>query len=657
MKRIKILTLLLFAALLSNCSKDDTIGNIEEPFTIGNPISFTDAIWTKGSIFTDGQLTSMEIYAYDTGNTNYNTEDASPQSFMTTQATRTDKNSSWSYPAEDIKYWVSDHLTFFAVPTSQFEITPNADINKLPKFTYTMGTQADDVDDITAAAAYDQSQESSNHGAVNLQFRHALTRISIYGGLKNFEEDDDFFLKQGITNVKYYIDGITFFDLESKGDMSWNSEGKIEWNLTPYSTLSKIEYSATRGVTFADQPLNPDLGEGVVYNGLEYFDVSKDGVSIFALPQNLNGKTLKMRILKSFDTVELLIVQPDGVENENWEKVTNSDGEARYVEIAQIVDGKKIYKTTSTDQKMIHETAKVAIPSINNSGKWNPEEGIKMYFAFDCTSDSYEMPMTITSAIFDWAPADINIDAHENVYVYSSDPNIKIDNNPAVNNTEQFTISTNYEYNLCVPHHRRQLDNEIITSRGFLFTQNNKTYTPILLDIRGITVNDLKDAKELVYVTKSNLIEKGLSTDGYIFGNNGYAYERDGDTDYMLYYNPDNENSITRFPQNEDGELDLSKFGIYNLTSTTTYYRIKISDNDYFDYYVIKTARNSSSQYSAPNKLNGVQANGINKDPYDPVYTLNFIIKNNFLATISTEMISNGGGLLTQSFPITMTTK
>ncbi len=657
---IAILIWAVAAAAATGCARDEGIYSqgIYQPSA--DAIGFgnvDDSSATKGAVYEQSSLDQMEVYAYYTAQNSWSAASGSSQvvPFMTAQAvdkvTIAESGTTYWYYTPT-KYWPTaddDKITFFGFsPASEMECTYDATTAK-PSFTYTMSQYSNENPDLLVATPlYDCTYSANGQSGVEFEFEHLLTRISIWGAISNDLTEGEY-ATQGMANVRYVVNGITFAGLHSKAEAIYDATAK-EWTWSVADDVGDptVDYVATQSKTLLayDDP-KAELTETSM--SLSY----DDDTDIFVLPQTIDDDMkIQVRVRMIYD-----VIDPD------------------------------TKKTLSTDNELMYASADLAIPTPSLSGKWSIGDWIKLSFTFDMSKiDEYTMPVTISSEIMPWTTADVTVDINSNIYIYSSDPDVKMyeDGNDLYGN---FMIYTNYAYNLRVPHHREELDYAITSSRGFLFcTEAFNAYDTSLTEHVGFaagtyrifvpTLLTEKDGDQIVYVTAANLKEEpysSLDTSGFTIkegSSNGYCfanYTNEDGSQYnnLLYYDPANNNAITEFKYYTEGdhEIDLTDFAD---ASGTVYFSIIIGDiyqtgTPYtFDFSVRRQTRGDLGLYTSTG-VGTDDSYGVNKSDDDPVYTLRLSVDENhfpssgFAGLVGVEMISNGGGMITQLFSVTLT--
>ncbi|MFI3314569.1 MAG: fimbrillin family protein [Rikenellaceae bacterium] len=588
----RVVGLIAIFLLLVGCKKDNSSLEDSSLFdSSSTSISFANSAdnWsTKGSVYGADNIGDMMVYAYYTS-TSYWANASSVESFMYNQKVARDYDAfnnsyldTWSY--SPLKYWPnndSEKITFYSFSPYGADIEVSYDSDSKPLFTYTLSQFSQYNDDLTAGVAYDCTKNSSG---VDFDMEHALTRISISARTTNAPSEGD----NGEYNVKYSVNGITFFGIQSKGDLSFDESGDISWS--PTSTISTVDLTATQGNTlkaYDDQTLldydsSTDTSD-------QYTEISMGGMSMFVLPQNFKDlttpPTVEMRVRKTYDMY-------DDEEDPNH--------------------------LTPISHEMFYSTKAVEIPTYSSDADgnktWEIGQWLNMQFSFDVEDPDNSMPMSVVSVVYQWTEVDLDIDVHPNIYIYS-DTNGTID--ATGQSTAEMMFCTNYEYDMRVAQQKFELDGSATTARGFMFiTASGTTYVPILLDASD---NDA----ELTY-----------------------SYESDGDlmiNGVKVTYDTNGDPILTQY---EDANGNLK-------------FKIKIADTYSFTYTVEKSNRKDKGLYTST-VVSG-DSYGVNKEDDDAVYILTLNIEDShldsngdFAGTISVEMLSNAGGLITADFPITL---
>ncbi len=671
MKTQIYIALAIVVAVATGCRKDETILEGDIFVESSDIIGFVgeESPETKGEVITaDSNFDNMEVFALysaqdswssATSVIGYMDEQLVARTYNDVDDLDNDGNvisttrvwDAWSYsPA---RYWpadAEDKISFFGfAPNGVIKHAYDENSGK-PQFSHTLSDLASENEDLLGAVVFDQTRTDSS---VNLDFDHLLTKLMLYAQFKGVNSEAE-------AGETYIINGISIIGLYPTRTLNIGNDGTMSWSLDD-TTQSTIELIAAQGNTLKSKE-DYSLKDGT--DSDNYQSVMADNNAIFVLPQSLTSETtpqVQLRIRRSY--------------------VTTDDKE---VEI--------VYQTVAAD-----------LPTSTIS-EWKMGEEIALYFTFDIsTLSEIDTPLTVKSDVLDWTDTNVDVDMHSNLYIYSGSSSVDIQFE-GEDSFGEFMICTNYDYNLRTPHHRVEADGAITSSRGFLFytdsfnsinesltnhvgtyTYDNTTYrifVPTLLDANSPNADG--SYPELVYVTKSNLDDYNytytVNTDGsytladgtnIYFGNNDFGFDKvDEETYNLFYYNASG--VITKFNYIDDAttgyhEIDLSEFAI----NETVYFKIIIGDTDNdtstddysFDFSVEKSNRKDEGLYTSTAVATD-GSYGVNKEETDPVYILRLSVDTSHLTeannytfsdVIGVEMISNGGGMISQLFPVSLT--
>ncbi len=714
----------LLALLAIACNRvDESLDSLGGYVASSDHISFNESITTKGDILDDNEyykFDDMEIYAYYTAQEAWTSEDVAPENFMHQQlaarnydATSTSW-SDWSY--SPLKYWPNndgDMVTFYGFAPYGDIVHSTDEGTAKPKFTYTLSPLANENDDLLAAVSYNNKKSAG--GGVALDFKHALTRLTLKAKVNELPTQVNQLIA-GETNVRYSVNGITFYGIESMGELLLDEQGDVSWKMIE-STSSLINYTATQGQTLIPyEDTESDLTTSPE-------DISIDGKAIFVLPHTLSTDArLQVRVRKEYDLVvwipeaewdistsnsydggDKILVPIEGDEN-------NFD--TYYVPYTEDADGNKEYviKTDGENKELIYETEEYEIPIPTEAGgAWRVGDWINMIFTF-YVDNSHNMPMTVASTIHDWTETNVDVDIHHNTYIYSSSNNLEIQTDTDDSKYGEFMICTNYYYNLRTPHHRTELDGAITSSRGFLFYSDDyngvstdgydsgtvtidgteyKTFVPTLMsgtyELKYATETNITTTDNIIYEypdgyntpdTRRALLNGATKSDIVYGTSNKYAFILDGDKYRLLYLDPKQSGALTAFnyETNAEGyhEIKLTNFAD---NEGTVDFRVIIGDADgadatysddnpyHFDFKVRRSTRDEMGLYTST-AVDTDASYGVNKLGTDAVYILRLNVDTSHLTeannfsfndVIGVEMISNGGGLITSRFAVSLT--
>lgn len=281
MKKVIFGTALASMALLSACSSDNELANVET--TANNAIGFHvvgNKAETRATPITPDNLTTTDfnVFAYKNNN------GADGDIFMGDNGhdhglkgvTIKYKNNQWDYdnPA-DLHYWPKDgSLNFYAVSPASIGSTTiySWDIQKETKtITYSCFDEYNRTDgkanpDVMYAIAKNQTQ-STKAGKVNLNFQHILSQVVFQAKTVNSDMEVD--IKD--IKIKNFRVGGTFTiptDGSSPSQSNW-ALGDV-WKLTAFTVITKSD------------------ADPIKITGTEATEISNDKPMLFA-PQSLTG--------------------------------------------------------------------------------------------------------------------------------------------------------------------------------------------------------------------------------------------------------------------------------------------------------------------------------------------------------------------------------
>lgn len=281
MKKVIFGTALASMALLSACSSDNELANVET--TANNAIGFHvvgNKAETRATPITPDNLTTTDfnVFAYKNNN------GADGDIFMGDNGhdhglkgvTIKYKNNQWDYdnPA-DLHYWPKDgSLNFYAVSPASIGSTTiySWDIQKETKtITYSCFDEYNRTDgkanpDVMYAIAKNQTQ-SIKAGKVNLNFQHILSQVVFQAKTVNSDMEVD--IKD--IKIKNFRVGGTFTiptDGSSPSQSNW-ALGDV-WKLTAFTVITKSD------------------ADPIKITGTEATEISNDKPMLFA-PQSLTG--------------------------------------------------------------------------------------------------------------------------------------------------------------------------------------------------------------------------------------------------------------------------------------------------------------------------------------------------------------------------------
>ncbi len=680
--RDKIFIFCLLAAAIMGCTRDVELSS--PSVSSSDAIDFsatTEDSTTKGEIITTANIDEIDVYAYYTAQNAWLDEDVSPMLYMQNQSvsrTYYETTTSWgSWLYSPIKYWPSneaDKISFFAfAPYDEIDVATDATTGK-PIFTHTLSSYANENEDVLAGVKYDVT---NNNGPISFNLTHALTKLLLYARTEG-ENPAPF------ENEEYSIEGISIIGLYPTRTLEIDADGNCSWSLSDdNASQEKMYVAAAQGATLKGV-YDYDLDNYIdgTSTDANYTEVTAADNAIFVHPQELEENDIQLR---------LLVLR----------KYTKSS----YDEATQ--------KTIVTNEELTYQTQATYLPT-SVVDEWKAGAVIALYFSFDISNLSLnDTPLTVTSQVFQWTEADVDVDMHSNIYIYSSESDIAVEGNATEGYYGEFMICTNYDYTLRVPHCREELDGAITSSRGFLFCSDDfdtdNTYDVGNLTSSGVedykifvpTLLDKEDGAELEYASRTTLgvaddvttttatvvVDGDSSSRDIYFGSNGYAFIHDRYVDEaygidtyiyrLLYY--DTSGTLTAFKYSTkiketeteveaaDGtietvvtstttaiDIDLSDFTDDN---NTAYFKIKIADGYEFDFSVRRSTREAEGLYTST-AVGSDSSYGVNKSADDAVFILRLSVNPTHLAygdfddIIGVEMVSNGGGMITQLFKV-----
>lgn len=632
MKRIKFIYLLLLTLLVSGCTKSEIEGGNTDGNETSGEISFGSAVeWTRGAEM--NEITSLSLYSIFSYK-KWEDEDVIKDDMLpfftsdyttTIELTSTDNGATLSYDG-GVRYWPtgeSEYLNFFALyPASELTTTFDETSGK-PQFSYTMSALAGENDDLAFDVLTDMTSATSDNGSVKFNLEHLLSKLTLKAKLEGECEEDE---NGTYTNVSYTINGITIYGLNGNADLVINSDGTTAWDID--ETKSTMDLTATQGVTFlpytdTEAALNGDNYTDIMANAKEAdpelgTEATKDQ-AIFVLPQGLGDNrdvapTVKVRIRKSFDSED-------------------SDGNTFNTEV-------------------IYETDEIEIPHASADNEdWVGGTHYALSFIFDISKLSeYDTPLTLASQIYGWSEATVDVEVQPNLYIYASDSFIEVD---AAATYADFCIYTNYAYDLRRHHRKYELDGTPTEAAGFTYY---------------VVDNTLDDPDTWNDVSR---LEPVLLWDGSTTFGSYTDYDFDKLTAYTYGYNENNELYISSDGGINQTILTLDSDGYFDPTDYEDndgwmYFAIQptgeASSSDFY-YKVKRTTRGDMHLYT--NTAVGTDTSyGINKEDDDAVYILRLDINDAhllkdanygyFFGKIGAEAISNGGGLFTAKFKVTL---
>ncbi len=634
----------------------------------------TDISWaTKGASVDElKDVAELTLYSFDAYNADSwwdveSSDDLAP--FFTDNTTTpmtlttSDYGATWDYTSTTggLRYWRADNeeaITFFALyPESELTTTFNEASGK-PEFSYTMSEFASENHDLVIDALYDLNNEAAGGETVKFSLQHALTKLTLKAKINGTLLSDDKTYSYtyqddgGDVTVygdsKFFINGISFSGLYNGAtldiDLNDDDTRTIRWTLDKDNT---IEVTATQDNTLLPIFTYDQYGDVDDINSAALLtdaltSVMKTGEAIYMLPQELGDNrdvapTVKVRVRRLYYTEDDVVMVGDtGVPEVYYqyadlnENVISADGILSTTPDDIHADSKVThhfkYNTEVPSGELIYSTNTIEIPSASDLG-WVQGEHNILEFTFDLENiDSYIIPMTLTSQIYEWTYIDVETTVHSNVYIYSSDSDIELESG---DETAEVYIYTNYEYDLRRHKRNIELDGSNTEAAGFTFyTSTDNCYEPLVV-YNGNDYYYVYDDNDNLYLsTSATELENQIP----ITQENGIAqmdgFEVDGWMTFKIK------------PTEEDGYTEDDDFT----------YRVKKSTRDLEGLYTNSTIESTSY--------------GVNKSGTDAVYILSLDINNDhlyqsdgfgyFAGSIGAELLSNGGGKITYKFDVSL---
>lgn len=613
--------MLLLAIIVSGCSQNYLFTLDDDD---SNRISFgTDAVWTRGSDIGDiSDVDELYVYSYYINGKNWADADLDDlQPYFTD-----DINTPFLLTVADdgsciydggARYWPAidgvqlSFYTYYPINQQQFTHTVNSTTGK-PEFSYAQSEFAGDNNDIVFAAQFDQTAESNN-GVVQFDLEHILTKLSLYANITGECVEDTAY-----TNIEYDINGVTIYNLRGNADLVINADGSTSWVLD--DTKSNINVTATQGVTlwgFDDE--NASLTTSSK-------SVMMKGKAIYVLPQYID------------------------------EARTDGDAPSIVVRIRKTFDSTVSGVTTTTE--ITYESEEITIPAASGDteSSWKQGTHYVLSFEFDIsTLDEYDTPLTLRSAIYGWTETVVEVDVDPNIYIYANTNSFNVAKGV---DSADMIIYTNYKYELRFHKRKYELDGTSFTEASG-FTYYNIT------DLS--TWSDSGTALEPVLLWNGDQTNFSASTYDY---SELIKYRYIYDSDDNLCVESD-AGDLVKVSYDSDGYVDPSMF---EDSAGWLYFVLESNPSDSnsdFYYKVKKTNREVAGLYT--NSAIETTAYGVNKSEDDAVYIMRLNIEEDhlvnetgtgyasssdgygyFYGKIGAELLSNGGGLLTFKFKVTL---
>lgn len=709
----------LWGLLMVGCNKTEPIGENESGVDNGGLISFSlsavtedESIWTKGYEVNDiSEVEELQVYSYATAGS-WADSDVTPYftNNILTPFTLTQHYSSWTYNLAS-QYWPADGrlLSFFAY-YPEGELTVSRDEGNRPEYSYTLNPLSRYNDDLLVNARYDLTKANNGDSdLVELELHHALTKITLLAKLKGTNLNPD-----GVAYSEdydsYVINGIEFYDIYDNAILSIDEDGTVSWAV---SDKSSTDLSSTQGQTLLDVT-DPDA----ILNLESYKSVMLDGQSIFVLPQTLsavreaNGgvaPTAKVRIRRTYYIAEggdpTEIIYETGLTTIPAPTIAEISGgtgtgcweagqHVRY-SFEFDIDNLDLYDTplTISSEVLSWTEAEVVADIHHNLYVYSSLTDIDIDVVDD-TKDGDEREYFGEFQICTNYDYNLRVPHHREElggtitssrgFLFCSNDFVGTDNN----NVGEFT-SDGVTYQMFVPTLMSGED-KIVYARALTFDESGTVATANFELLGDPTIYEYKSGYGN---TRTEIAD--MTIDSIVYGSNGYAYIQNSETKLyrLLYIDPadrcltafnytDTYDEYTGTYSDEYHEIVLSNFAD---DGNTVKFLVEINDEYSFDFSVTRSTRDALGIYTST-AISGDSSYGVNKQGSDPVYTLRLSVDpahllarntdgswatnedgisdteddddyyyGSFDDIIGVEMISNGGGMISTYFPVTLT--
>ncbi len=623
--------MLLLATFVSGCSKDEPTTPSDNGDS--NSISFsTEAIWTRGTNINGiGDIDALNVYSYyikDKVWENASKDDLKPyftSDMNTPFVLHVADNGKGTYEG-GTRYWPTIDgvkLSFFTYyPESDFFVPTYDESTGKPTYKYTSSQQVQDNHDLVYSAKCDLTvADNNNSPKVTFDLKHLLSKLSIKVKTSNSYDED-----ASLYNVSYKVNGVTISNLYPEADIEVGVDNALQLD----TNAELIEMTASQSYTFlsVDDDPKAELYENPNQGSDGYTDIMSTDKAIFVLPQGVgtdargadNAPKIRFRILKRYT-------------------LTEEEG----AEVKQIA----------------YETKDIVIPAATGSnGGWAAGSHYGLLFDFDLSKlDEQDTPLTVRSVIYDWTEATVDVDVHKNTYIYSSDNLIEV---PQDQDYAEMVFLTNYEYDLRRYCRKYELDGTPSEAHGFMFYAVNNTPTD------SDSWVELTDVIHPVMLWNGDATTFNQGTFTYA-GLTEYPFSYDADGTLYVGGTTDSEGVYlsggTAVKLDADGHADPAP---YLDSEGYMYFVVKpdpFESSKNFYYKVKRTTRKDMHLYTNTS-ISESSSYGVNKNDDDAVYILRLDINTSHLQTsnglgyfygkIGTEMLSNGGGIITNKFKITL---
>ena len=213
MKKKSLWAIIALAGLtISSCTNDEVIPNTSADNAIEFGTYLGRDAQTRGTTLTTSNLTNFGVFAYYTGNADYETAPFAPNFMYDQLVQKSLGETEWNYAPE--KYWPNnsgDKVSFFAYAPHQDHVAMATSPGQAddPKINFSVDETTNKQIDLLWAKQVDKTKQAVNE-KVKFTFQHALSRIAfsvesiinkVNGDETNTPDDD--------ANGTYYVDNAT----------------------------------------------------------------------------------------------------------------------------------------------------------------------------------------------------------------------------------------------------------------------------------------------------------------------------------------------------------------------------------------------------------------------------------------------------------------
>lgn len=284
MKRLSFLAITLIP-LFCACNNEDSLESVRGR----DDIRFAIAdVTTRAMPATKDNIRSMAMFCY-TGDTEFDISSSTPNYNFNDLVSRTSQSDNWTYAVPAKGKWDKDkkYHSFFAFSpfaANHLDLKTGATATGFPRASYTMQSDVSQQVDLLYAAQLNTMHYYMGNRAVSLNFRHALSKISIKAALTpDYAASGD----------QVIVKSITFSDLYHSGELHFtttNNEPVPAWDFTGI-TPAAYTHSST------DTP-----GASTILTGTAQY-INDPYEPLFLIPQQMknlpDGREIKMEIAYS----------------------------------------------------------------------------------------------------------------------------------------------------------------------------------------------------------------------------------------------------------------------------------------------------------------------------------------------------------------------